>query len=227
MPTSALRAPAISQVSAFSYLNLIQDLIPRQTELDSFHDAHFGPASISHFSFNFIPSHDGQHAEQGAHFQQDHVYHVDVDYAEEQEDDDLGYYEDGVKRTLTDEQIAMFRHSELEALRRAQEAEDSKPVKSSATTGTSKAQLSAQAEAEPGELISDDDVPSQTTKVAASKKKKRRRPKQRIVEEKPDLRKRTWDVVDSGLGSLDYDDDAQKSSSNARPAQRRHISYDD
>ncbi|MCJ1320275.1 hypothetical protein MMC15_005613 [Xylographa vitiligo] len=34
--------------------------------------------------------------------------------------DMLGYYEDGVKRTLTDAQIAMFRHSEVEALLRAQ-----------------------------------------------------------------------------------------------------------
>ena len=33
-------------------------------------------------------------------------------------DDGLGYYEDGVKRTLTDEQIAMFRHSEIQALLR-------------------------------------------------------------------------------------------------------------
>lgn len=30
-----------------------------------------------------------------------------------EEDDGLGYYDDGVKRTLTDEQIAMFRHSEI------------------------------------------------------------------------------------------------------------------
>ena len=29
------------------------------------------------------------------------------------ENDDLGYYPDGVKRTLTDDQIAMFRHSEI------------------------------------------------------------------------------------------------------------------
>ena len=29
------------------------------------------------------------------------------------EDDNLGYYPDGVKRTLTDDQIAMFRHSEI------------------------------------------------------------------------------------------------------------------
>jgi hypothetical protein len=34
------------------------------------------------------------------------------------EDDGLGYYDDGVKRTLTDDQIEMFRHSELEQLER-------------------------------------------------------------------------------------------------------------
>lgn len=33
-------------------------------------------------------------------------------------DDGLGYYGDGVKRTLTDEQIAMFRHSEIQSLLR-------------------------------------------------------------------------------------------------------------
>ncbi|KAF2875014.1 hypothetical protein BDV95DRAFT_603787 [Massariosphaeria phaeospora] len=31
-------------------------------------------------------------------------------------DDGLGYYDDGVKRTLTDEQIAMFRHSEIQII---------------------------------------------------------------------------------------------------------------
>ena len=34
----------------------------------------------------------------------------------EEEEDDLGYYPDGVKRTLTDEQIAIFRHSETYTL---------------------------------------------------------------------------------------------------------------
>ena len=34
------------------------------------------------------------------------------------DDDGLGYYPDGVKRTLTDEQIAMFRHSEIYSLLR-------------------------------------------------------------------------------------------------------------
>ena len=35
-----------------------------------------------------------------------------------QEDDGLGYYDDGAKRTLRDEQIAMFRHSEIQSLLR-------------------------------------------------------------------------------------------------------------
>lgn len=42
-----------------------------------------------------------------------------TDDADAAEEDDLGYYPDGVKRTLTDDQIAMFRHSEIQALVRA------------------------------------------------------------------------------------------------------------
>jgi hypothetical protein len=42
------------------------------------------------------------------------------EYYEEyyEEDDRLGYYPDGTKRTLTDEQIAMFRHSEIHVILR-------------------------------------------------------------------------------------------------------------
>jgi hypothetical protein len=36
--------------------------------------------------------------------------------AHEDDEDDLGWYHDGVKRTLTDEQVAMFRHSEIQRL---------------------------------------------------------------------------------------------------------------
>ena len=39
----------------------------------------------------------------------------------DEEDDNLGYYHDGVKRTLTDEQVAMFRHSEIYAILRARQ----------------------------------------------------------------------------------------------------------
>lgn len=47
-----------------------------------------------------------------------HVLHGVTEEATEgyyDEDDGLGYYSDGTKRTLTDEQIAMFRHSEIQA----------------------------------------------------------------------------------------------------------------
>lgn len=44
------------------------------------------------------------------------------------DDDDLGYYNDGVQRTLTDDQVAMFRNSEVQRLladrRRAKEQEE-------------------------------------------------------------------------------------------------------
>lgn len=47
-------------------------------------------------------------------------YQPDLDNVD---DDDLGYYQDGVKRTLTDEQIEMFRHTELQQLLRKQQLE--------------------------------------------------------------------------------------------------------
>ncbi|KAM3420275.1 hypothetical protein BST61_g3562 [Cercospora zeina] len=40
---------------------------------------------------------------------------------EYEQDDGLGYYEDGAKRTLTDEQIAVFRRTELWQMKRAQD----------------------------------------------------------------------------------------------------------
>ncbi|USW54815.1 hypothetical protein Slin15195_G081340 [Septoria linicola] len=39
----------------------------------------------------------------------------------DEDDDGLGYYDDGVKRTLTDEQIAVFRRTELWQMKRDQE----------------------------------------------------------------------------------------------------------
>lgn len=41
-----------------------------------------------------------------------------VDESPYNDEDDLGYYPDGVKRTLTDEQIEIFRHSEIHSLLR-------------------------------------------------------------------------------------------------------------
>ncbi|KAL8658684.1 MAG: hypothetical protein Q9202_007482 [Teloschistes flavicans] len=70
-------------------------------DLQDFHDRHFGPTTRS-----VVPDQDGK-----KNWGED-------EQRQEEEVDDLGYYPDGVKRTLTDEQIAMFRHSEISRLLR-------------------------------------------------------------------------------------------------------------
>ncbi|CAK7242743.1 MAG: Casein kinase II subunit alpha' [Sporothrix thermara] len=65
--------------------------------------------------------------------------------------------------------------------------------------------------------------------------RKRRRKKQntgnsnarRLGEKQPDLRKRTWDKVDSGLGSLDYDGAEASASAMQSAPLRRRVQYDD
>lgn len=62
------------------------------------------------------------HAQHFPHAQTPHTFlhgaNLESAYVDEyfEEDDALGYYPDGVKRTLTDEQIAMFRHSEIQTV---------------------------------------------------------------------------------------------------------------
>jgi len=103
-----------------------------------------------------------------------------------------------VKRTLTDEQIEIFRHSELEALRKEKEKEKQLNAKTDAKErmdlGDDSSALS-QPEGAP---------PALPTSFQSNKKRKRKKGSKR-PEPKPDLRKRTWDVVDKGLDSLEYD----------------------
>ena len=67
-----------------------------QDDLEAFHLKHFGTAS--------------KNLNQDSHPQ--------AQTKEVHQENDLGYYADGVKRTLTDEQIAMFRHGEIRKLLR-------------------------------------------------------------------------------------------------------------
>lgn len=69
-----------------------------QEDLHLFHNGHFSSQIIT------TPGNNPETGVISAEFDDD--------------DDDLGYYFDGVKRTLTDEQIAMFRHSEIQSLLR-------------------------------------------------------------------------------------------------------------
>lgn len=69
-----------------------------------------------------------------------------IDAEKDEDADGLGYYPDGVKRTLTDEQIAIFRHSEIHSLLqekklRADEEELGEDYKDEGDTGASQARL--------------------------------------------------------------------------------------
>ncbi|OTB05627.1 hypothetical protein M426DRAFT_127590 [Hypoxylon sp. CI-4A] len=221
-----------------------------QAEIDSFHDAHFSSAAVGLFDVQFFRPENAQN--------DDEYYDAYDEYyeeEEEEEDDGLGYYPDGVKRTLTDEQIEIFRHSEIEALRRV-EAKTSRLREESAALLQAAKDRDASEQATTPPTVTQDGMPGdnevegevadgsedgeieaeapQLTK-AEEKRLKRQRARRKKQEQrkfnpekKPDLRKRTWDVVEAGMDSLDYDElEGAQGSAAAPPAQRRRISYDD
>ena len=207
----------------------------RQADADSFHDAHFSMAAVAVFETQFLTATNPL-----AVPQYDEGYEHESYEGEEQEyenDDGLGYYPDGVKRTLTDDQIAIFRHSEIEALRRARD----KAGKSKAEEVTSATTPPAAARAEDDDIAGaagseDGEIETEKPTAAELRRRKRRRAKQAkrdrkkfIPEPKEDLRKRTWDKVEAGMDSLDYDglEAAQDDAAPNHAAQRRRISYDD
>ena len=85
--------------------------IPQITESDlrGFHTKH---VDHTHEPASFFASDAEDHAEEASY--------------DDEDDDGLGYYPDGAKRTLTDDQIAMFRHTEMQVLLRdrRRQAED-------------------------------------------------------------------------------------------------------
>ncbi|ETS82170.1 hypothetical protein PFICI_07172 [Pestalotiopsis fici W106-1] len=246
---AVFQEPVVSQVSLAVCSWYTRDLAnPVQSEIEAFHSQHFSNAAVELFASDFLqpqPSQDDQYYEE---------YYED--YYDE-EDDGLGYYPDGVKRTLTDEQIAIFRHSEVEALRRAEEKKSAhgtrKPIEvggdghgeSEVVRGTSLPEADTLEDGEEGEIESDTPKPSTTTTSKKKKKKNKSKKNRQSTASnsadpqrgdpgwfkrtvKPDLRKRTWDVVETGMDSLDYDELEGNAGTNAgQTAQRRRISYDD
>ncbi|KAK5135371.1 hypothetical protein LTR08_005313 [Meristemomyces frigidus] len=71
-------------------------------------ESHLLAFQLSHFGDNTKPDNWFVDAETA----------LTVHLAQDEHDDGLGYYDDGAKRTLTDAQIAIFRHSEIEELLR-------------------------------------------------------------------------------------------------------------
>jgi hypothetical protein len=212
-----------------------------QDDLAAFHATHFAAHSVNHFAEQFLGP-------------------VEEGYPEDTEENYLGYYEDGAKRTLTDEQIAIFRHSEIQALlrerRHAAEARESeeedgqvqpdvpegqklREEDGQAQKNMPEVQVQPEEDLEDGELGEEPEdeninLPSPPPIIKNGRpvpnkenKSQKAKPKSFFKQYvKPDLRKRTWDKVDTGLESLDYDE-GEYNAASARPMQRRKISYDD
>ncbi|RYO89759.1 hypothetical protein DL766_002654 [Monosporascus sp. MC13-8B] len=203
-----------------------------QAEIDSFREFHFSHAAVELFKAEFLMP---ENAPDNERVYDGYEYHGH----EEEEDDGLGYYPDGVKRTLTDEQIAIFRHSEIESLRRAQSKADKAKAESAAMLQVATVgDQTAVAEDDNGELRAaseDGELESEKPTAADLRRMKRKRAKQSKKgkrkfqpEPKEDLRKRTWDKVEAGMDSLDYDGlEAAHDAASHHMAQRRRISYED
>lgn len=234
----------------------------------SFQEAHFQSPAIARFDAEFFPHVEptafdpmdfsaelaaaraqaqaafwdgyGDHDDDGTCSEEyDGISDYEYEYNEDG-DDGLGYYSDGVKRTLTNEQIAIFRHSELEKLRRAKEAEEAKASRKrtadealSPAAGTVAPTPAADTAtpaltAEDGEIPDDLSEEGEVEGPAPKKRKKNRRKKARTRADGVviDLRKRTWDVVETGLGSLDYEEEGGGDMPGAL-LKRRKVSYDD
>ncbi|KID89825.1 hypothetical protein MGU_03230 [Metarhizium guizhouense ARSEF 977] len=164
-----------------NWQDLVGSLRLSHNELFDFHQSHFSADAVASFGSDFLNPTERQEVYE-SHAGED--WNGDVD-------DGLGYYEDGVKRTLTDEQIEIFRHSELRDLERQHEHDK---LSKSIGTMTGRSQLTS---------MEHNNTANLATRSSKKKKKKARSGKQENP--KPDLRKRTWDVVDAGLDSLDYD----------------------
>lgn len=194
-----------------------------QGELRSFHEAHFGHGAIAAFVQDFLSPNESEQT--ANHVEWDGEYY-------EEEDDGLGYYPDGVKRTLTDEQIAMFRHSELQELEKAKEKRQSSTRHRRNTSSPTPPILDEGKGSEDGEVGENLGVPFTPlpTKKKNKKKKKKRgsgNSNKKQWEPDPERRKRTWDVVETGLDELAYDD-SEQSGGAAEPApQRRRITYEE
>ena len=78
-----------------------------QQDLSNFHKAHLSLDIHQHFTRTFLQP-QPQVSESPLQHEPEHP--------SEEEEDDLGYYPDGTKRTLTSAQVDMFRFSEIQSL---------------------------------------------------------------------------------------------------------------
>ncbi|KAL4943830.1 hypothetical protein BDV06DRAFT_220891 [Aspergillus oleicola] len=153
---------------------------------------------------------------------------------DEEETDNLGYYPDGVKRTLTDEQIRIFRHSEIHALlRERQLAREEEEFQ--ARFGENNEEGEDEAADVPLELNAGEQAKLDTKAKASSSGTGTRRPVDRATSSEPFAKRRSKTKLNTGNEvHLDYNENEERAShQNTRPqtasqfAGRRIISYDD
>lgn len=95
----------------------------------------------------------------------------------------------------------MFRHSEIQALRREQNKRDQDCPSARAISPPD------DTEGEEGRSSVGKDLDSEEPQLRApvQERQRKRGAKHKRQEPKPDLRKRTWDIVEPGIDTLDYD----------------------
>ncbi|KAK4938098.1 hypothetical protein LTR10_021419 [Elasticomyces elasticus] len=132
------------------------------------------------------------------------------------QEDDLGHYEDGTKRTLTDGQIAMFRNSEIQKLlrerrlRREEEDYQNRDVDEDVREARSPVSNGSSLEAD---LVG-------LARPAAQKKTRNHKQKQRVA------RKKQEKLANSRQPSQSSRSDTPHSTSSSRHSRRQEVPYD-
>ena len=194
--------------------------------MEEYHTRIFGSRIPSHIVSGDLHTNDGE---------------IPLSSTQEEEDDYLGYYPDGNKRTLTDDQIAMFRHSEIYSILRErqlrkenQEAElddDSEIVQPSAEVAPEcpaalgiekQAEQTPEAAPEEPEIISKDSRQDDARPGLMKSKRKRDPAKPDYGRDNPYTARRTARELDSSMSQdcvLDYGDEP----SAAEPSIQAHL----
>ncbi|PIG89131.1 hypothetical protein AARAC_011157 [Aspergillus arachidicola] len=157
----------------------------------------------------------------------EYTYNENVTDELADDDDGLGYYPDGVKRTLTDEQIEIFRHSEIHSLiRERQLREEEEEYQKAAEINEIK-----------DNQADDKDTSAKRSGVVVGETDQSTGEDQQARTLQSDTRQsvaRNRTVGNSSDPTLDYDEDASEdtrkpapSGYNSHMAGRRIISYED
>ncbi|KAL4814108.1 hypothetical protein BDW67DRAFT_187016 [Aspergillus spinulosporus] len=201
-------------------------------DLQAFQAKHF-PATVKLLQSPSHPTHDA--------FNENLYANVDEEDVED-EDDGLGYYPDGVKRTLTDEQIRIFRHSEIHALLRERQIKQENEEYERGCGGKTEAQPQAGAQVHASSSENRDGAISAPSKNDANAVVGRKRSADKLgsdtgAGEPVPKRKSPSDSEAPSEVQLDYNEesaDAPTTASRSRGTRatpqfmgRRIISYDD